>query len=102
LLSPNLTIYVIEICVIHDIIGTNFLLSTLYCCFRYLSMKAALLEPSTLHLLSQFQKATCVWLTQVVLDVDKDFKSNDLQSYCPNKFLVIEFPLPSIVPPTLK
>lgn len=69
---------------------------------KYLSMKAALLEPSTLHLLSQFQKATCIWLTQVVLDVDKDFQSNNLQSYCPNKFSVIEFPLPSIIPPTLK
>lgn len=70
--------------------------------FRYLSMKAALLEPTTLHLLSQFQKATCIWLTQVVLDVDKDFQSNNLQSYCPNKFSVIEFPLPTVVPPTLK
>ncbi|KAL5235405.1 hypothetical protein ACI65C_002815 [Semiaphis heraclei] len=69
---------------------------------KYLSMKAALLEPSALHLLSQFQKATCIWLTQVVLDVDKDFQSNNLQSYCPNKFSVIEFPLPSVVPPTLK
>lgn len=65
-------------------------------------MKAALLEPSTLNLLSQFQKATCIWLTQVVLDVDKDFQSNNLQSYCPTKFSVIEFPLPSVVPPTLK
>lgn len=65
-------------------------------------MKAALLEPSTLQLLSQFQKATCVWLTQVVLDVNKDFQTNDHQSYCPNKFNVIEFPLPNIVPPTLK
>lgn len=65
-------------------------------------MKAALLEPSTLHLLSQFQKATCVWLTQVVLDVDKDFQSNTLQSYCPDKFKPIEFPLPASVPPTLK
>ncbi|XP_025409888.1 ubiquitin conjugation factor E4 A isoform X2 [Sipha flava] len=69
---------------------------------KYLSMKAALLEPSTLYLLSQFQKATCVWLTQVVLDVNKDFQSSDLQSYCPNKFNVIEFPLPNIVPLTLK
>jgi len=65
-------------------------------------MKAALLEPSTLYLLSQFQKATCVWLTQVVLDVDKDFKSNSIQSYCPNEFKKIEFPLPNFVPPTLK
>lgn len=65
-------------------------------------MKAALLEPSTLHLLSQFQKATCIWLTQVVLDVDNDFQSNSLQSCCPNKFKTIEFPLPNIVPPTLK
>lgn len=65
-------------------------------------MKTALLEPSTLHLLSQFQKATCVWLTQVALDVDKDFHSNNLQSYCLNKFNIIKFPLPNIVPPTLK
>lgn len=65
-------------------------------------MKTALLEPSTLHFLSQFQKATCVWLTQVVLDVDKDFHSNNLQSYCPNKFKIIEFPLSDVVPPTLK
>lgn len=69
---------------------------------RYLSMKAALLEPSTLHLLSQFQKATCVWLAQVVLDIDKDFQSNNIQSYCPIKFKIIEFPLPNIIPPTLK
>lgn len=65
-------------------------------------MKAALLEPSTLHLLSQFQKATCVWLAQVVLDIDKDFQSNNVQSYCPIKFKIMEFPLPSIIPPTLK
>lgn len=71
-------------------------------CFRYLSMKAVLLEPSTLHLLSQFQKATCIWLTQVVLDIDKDFQSNNLQSYCPNEFKTIQFPLPNTVPPTLK
>jgi len=65
-------------------------------------MKAALLEPSTLQLLSQFQKATCIWLTQVVLDVDKDFQSNNMQSYCPDKFRTIKFPLPSVVPCTLK
>lgn len=65
-------------------------------------MKATILEPSTLHLLSQFQKATCVWLTQVVLDVDSDFQSNSLQSYCPNNFKIIEFPLPNTVPSTLK
>lgn len=52
--------------------------------------------------MSQFQKATCIWLTQVVLDVDKDFQSNDLQSYCPNEFKPIEFPLPHSIPPTLK
>ncbi|VVC44918.1 Hypothetical protein CINCED_3A005936 [Cinara cedri] len=69
---------------------------------KYLSLKAALLEPSTLHLMSQFQKATCVWLTQVVFDVDKDFQSNDLQSYSPNTFKPIKFPLPSFIPPTLK
>lgn len=65
-------------------------------------MKAVLLEPSTLHLLSLFQKATCVWLTQVVLDVNKDFQSNNLLSYCPNVFREIEFPLPNTIPPTLK
>ncbi|XP_050536909.1 ubiquitin conjugation factor E4 A isoform X2 [Daktulosphaira vitifoliae] len=69
---------------------------------KYLSMKAALLEPSTLHLLSQFQKATCVWLVQVVCDIDKDFNLDTLQSYCPDKFNILKFPMASVTSPTLK
>jgi ubiquitin conjugation factor E4 A len=66
---------------------------------RYLSVRAALLEPQSLKLTAQLLVATAVWLVQVTMDVNSDHSSR--KSYSPTQFRTVEFPLPEEVPATL-
>lgn len=66
---------------------------------RYLSLRAALLEPQFLSLTAQLLVATAVWLVQVTLDVNYDHSPR--KSYTPTQFRPVEFPLPEEVPTTL-
>jgi len=73
------------------------------CCillYRYLSLRAALLEPHSLKLTAQLLVATAVWLVQVTMDVNSDHSSR--KSYSPTQFRTVEFPLPEEVPATLR
>jgi len=73
------------------------------CCillYRYLSLRAALLEPQSLKLTAQLLVATAVWLVQVTMDVNSDHSST--KSYAPTQFRTVEFPLPEEVPTTLR
>lgn len=65
---------------------------------RYLCMRCALLEPTMVRMLGQFEVATSVWLVQVILDPDGGERS----SYAPLSHRPLTFPLPESVPPTLK
>jgi len=73
------------------------------CCillYRYLSLRAALLEPRSLKLMGQLLVATAVWLVQVTMDVNSDHSST--KNYAPTQFRTVEFPLPEEVPTTLR
>lgn len=65
---------------------------------RYLSFRAALLEPSTLNIMSQLNVATAVWLVQVTLNTEVEIPTS---AYNPNKFRKLNFPLPEKIPVTL-
>lgn len=64
---------------------------------KYRSIRATLIEPNFLTLMSQFHKATAAWLVQVSL-----CSQNENNNYAPLKFRKITFPFPEIVPNTLK
>jgi len=66
---------------------------------KYLSLRCALIEPSTLGLEGHFIIATCSWLVQVVLDPDM---RENRDNYNPTEFREVTFPLPATAPPTLK
>ncbi|XP_067010286.2 ubiquitin conjugation factor E4 A [Anabrus simplex] len=66
---------------------------------RYLSLRAALLEPSMLQKMVELHVATAVWLVQITLDLDEDGATRT--SYNPTKFRELTFPLPERVPATL-
>lgn len=66
---------------------------------RYLSLRAALLEPESLSKTAQLLVATAVWLVQVTLDVNSD--QSPRKYYTPTQFRTVEFPLPEEVPATL-
>ncbi|XP_023710863.1 ubiquitin conjugation factor E4 A isoform X2 [Cryptotermes secundus] len=66
---------------------------------RYLSLRAALLEPQSLSRTAQLLVATAVWLVQVTLDVNSD--QSPRKYYTPTQFRTVEFPLPQEVPATL-
>lgn len=61
-------------------------------------MRAVLLEPNQLTMLSQFNMSTATWLTQVAINLESDDPTN----YAPQVFRKISFPLPDRVPDTLK
>ncbi|GLH02118.1 Ubiquitin conjugation factor E4 A [Gryllus bimaculatus] len=65
---------------------------------RYLSFRAALLEPTSLQMMSQLHVATAVWLVQVTLNTDIQVP---MSSYAPMKFKEMSFPLPEEIPITL-
>lgn len=67
--------------------------------FRYLSLRCALIEPSTMVPYGSFVVATCNWLVQVVLDSDLN---TDRKTFCPEEFREVKFPLPDSSPPTLR
>lgn len=64
---------------------------------RYRSLRAVLIEPNFLLMLSQFHKATTTWLVQVCIH-------NDLPNNCfaPIDYIEVVFPLTDDVPDTLK
>jgi hypothetical protein len=66
--------------------------------YRFLSLSAALLEPTFFNLTKQLIVATAVWLVQVTLDVDSS--QSPRKSYTPSQFRKVEFPLPEEVPAT--
>lgn len=66
--------------------------------YRYLSLRAVLMEPNQLAMLSQFHMATATWLVQVCLNTDL----HNNTTLAPMKFRPITFPLPETVPDTLK
>lgn len=63
---------------------------------KYGSMRAVLLEPNFLLMMSQFHKATATWLVQICLNNDY----ND--GFAPLVYKDVVFPLPDNVPQTLK
>lgn len=65
---------------------------------KYRSIRATLIEPNFLELMSQFHKATTTWLVQVALH---QTDSNE-KTHSPLKFKKVTFPLPSTIPDTLK
>ncbi|XP_044734743.1 ubiquitin conjugation factor E4 A [Chrysoperla carnea] len=65
---------------------------------RYISLKAALLEPNFIANLMHLHTSTAVWLTQVAFHS----KQTDSTNYAPITFENISFPLPDFVPDTLK
>lgn len=68
--------------------------------YRYLSLRAALMEPQSLSKTAQLLVATAVWLVQVTLDVNSD--QSPRKYYTPTQFRTVEFPLPEEVPATLR
>lgn len=70
-----------------------------FCCRRYLTLRCAVLEPSTIALETQFIVATCSWLVQVVLDPDT---REDRESFNPTEFRQLSLPLTGAPPPTLR
>ncbi|XP_039292450.1 ubiquitin conjugation factor E4 A isoform X2 [Nilaparvata lugens] len=68
---------------------------------RYLSLRCALFEPTSLELLSGFVGATCSWLVQVVLD-DTPSADAPRDTYAPLKWRKLTFPLPQHIPNTLR
>ncbi|KAK0174457.1 hypothetical protein PV327_010224 [Microctonus hyperodae] len=67
---------------------------------KYLSMRACLLSPELLNLLSKFHSTSAFWLMQVY--VDEPNISDDIQSYCPLNLKSITFPMSDNVPQTLR
>ncbi|KAJ9594013.1 hypothetical protein L9F63_014573, partial [Diploptera punctata] len=66
---------------------------------RFLSIRAALLEPQSLSLMAQLIVATAVWLVQVTYDVSTG--ETPRKSYTLSQFRTVKFPLPEEVPLTL-
>lgn len=66
---------------------------------RFLSLRCAVLEPSTLRLIGQFHLVTAMWLVQVVIDNDR---SEDRESFAPMVVRPVCFPLSDCVIPTLR
>lgn len=66
---------------------------------RFLSLRCAVLEPSTLRLIGQFHLVTAIWLVQVVVD---NTHSEDRESFAPMVSRPVSFPLPDSVVPTLR
>ncbi|XP_046680072.1 ubiquitin conjugation factor E4 A isoform X3 [Homalodisca vitripennis] len=66
---------------------------------KYLSLRCALIEPSTLMLEGQFVMTTCTWLVQVVLDPDL---REDREAFNLTEVREVTFPLPTTAPPTLR
>ena len=59
-----------------------------------------MLTPELLGILAKFHAATAFWLIQVNVDDRPHGLHQD--SYAPNEFKSITFPLPKIVPETLR
>lgn len=68
--------------------------------FRYLTFRASLLTPELLSLLAKFHAATAYWLMQVNVDV-RPYELNQ-DSYAPNEYKSITFPLSETVPKMLR
>lgn len=64
---------------------------------KYRSLRAVLIEPNFLTMLSNFHKATANWLVQVCLTTN--FIDD---TYAPSSYKEIQFPLPENIPQTLK
>lgn len=64
---------------------------------KYRSLRAVLIEPTFLTMLSQFHKATTTWLVQICLR--NDFAED---TYAPLVYKNVEFPLSEEIPDTLK
>lgn len=64
---------------------------------KYRSLRAVLIEPNFLMMLSQFHKATATWLVQICLNNNY---TND--TYAPLSYKQVKFPLPDDIPQTLK
>ncbi|XP_017885248.1 ubiquitin conjugation factor E4 A [Ceratina calcarata] len=65
---------------------------------KYLSLRASLLVPEMLKLLSKFHATTAFWLVQLYLD-DVNGEQND---YIPKECKAVTFPLPETAPDTLR
>lgn len=59
-----------------------------------------MLTPELLSLLSKFHAATAFWLMQVNINTKSEELNQD--NYAPNEYKPITFPLPEIVPKTLR
>ncbi|XP_043272469.1 ubiquitin conjugation factor E4 A [Venturia canescens] len=71
---------------------------------KYMSLRASLLAPEMLNLLSIFHATTAFWLIQVNLDIDADSSksSTNRVNYAPRELKDVTFPLPETVPNTVK
>ncbi|XP_066587978.1 ubiquitin conjugation factor E4 A [Prorops nasuta] len=66
---------------------------------KYLSLRASLLSPSLLNLLTKFHATTAFWLMQVNANVIKD-EDREQMDYAPKQAKMITFPLSEIAPTT--
>lgn len=64
---------------------------------KYLSLRAALIEPKSLDLYARLHVTSARWLIQIILDTDNSIRS----SYALKTIKPLEFPLPEIIPKTL-
>ncbi|KAI5721312.1 hypothetical protein M8J77_019052 [Diaphorina citri] len=70
---------------------------------KYIAYRTVLLHPTTLSLLTQFQLCTCVYLVQLLLNVDQSESSdNTVTSHAPLMMRPVSFPLPEKITPVLK
>ncbi|XP_029162873.1 ubiquitin conjugation factor E4 A [Nylanderia fulva] len=65
---------------------------------KYLSLKAGLLVPEMLQHLARFHAMTAFWLVQVNLHVITE----EEKCFAPKQYIPVTFPLPEIVPNTLR
>lgn len=64
---------------------------------KYLSIRAALIEPKSLELYAKLHVTSAKWLIQIILDTDDSIRS----SYALKTIKTLEFPLPETIPKTL-
>ncbi|KAI5697018.1 hypothetical protein M8J75_003871 [Diaphorina citri] len=70
---------------------------------KYIAYRTVLLHPTTLSLLTQFQLCTCVYLVQLLLNVDQSESSDStVTSHAPLMMRPVSFPLPEKITPVLK
>ncbi|XP_026684797.1 ubiquitin conjugation factor E4 A-like [Diaphorina citri] len=69
---------------------------------KYIAYRTVLLHPTTLSLLTQFQLCTCVYLVQLLLNVDQSESSDTtVTSHAPLMMRPVSFPLPEKITPVL-